>query len=89
MKFNILYSPSQRRGIIFLLIIFISYFIFLFYERNSLENISPIVVVKSEIIETLEFEKPIIIPGHFPSLCHNKIGEYQFLITMITKTIDF
>ena len=62
MKFNILYSPSQRRGIIFLLIIFISYFIFLFYERNSLENISPIVVVESEIIETLEFEKPIIIP---------------------------
>ena len=62
MKFNILYSPSQRRGIIFLLIIFISYFIFLFYERNSLENISPIVVVESERIETLEFEKPIIIP---------------------------
>lgn len=64
MKFNILYSPSQRRGIIFLLIIFISYFIFLFYERNSLENISPIVVVESEIIETLEFEKPIIIPDN-------------------------
>ena len=62
MKFNILYSPSQRRGIIFLLIIFISYFIFLFYERNSLENISPIVVLESERIETLEFEKPIIIP---------------------------
>jgi DNA uptake protein ComE-like DNA-binding protein len=62
MKFNILYSPSQRRGIIFLLIIFISYFIFLFYQRNSLENISPIVVLESERIETLEFEKPIIIP---------------------------
>ena len=62
MKFNILYSPSQRRGIIFLLIIFISYFIFLFYERNSLENISPIVVVESERIKTLEFEKPSIIP---------------------------
>ena len=62
MKFNILYSPSQRRGIIFLLIIFISYFIFLFYERNSLENISPIVVLESERIETLEFENPIIIP---------------------------
>jgi DNA uptake protein ComE-like DNA-binding protein len=62
MKFNILYSPSQRRGIIFLLIIFISYFIFLSFERNSIENISPIVVVESEKIETLKVEKPIIIP---------------------------
>ena len=62
MKFNILYSPSQRRGIIFLLIIFISYFVFLSLERNSIENISPIVVVESEIIETFEFENPFIIP---------------------------
>ena len=62
MKFNLLYSPSQRRGIFFLLVIFISYFVFLFFERNSKENISPIVVVESEIIETLEFEKTIVIP---------------------------
>ena len=62
MKFNLLYSPSQRRGIFFLLVIFISYFVFLFFERNSIENISPIVVVESEIIETLEFEKTIVIP---------------------------
>ena len=62
MKFNLLYSPSQRRGIFFLLIIFISYFVFLFFERNSIENISPIVVVESELIENLEFEKTIVIP---------------------------
>jgi DNA uptake protein ComE-like DNA-binding protein len=62
MKFNLLYSPSQRRGIFFLIIIFISYFIFLFFERNSKENISPILVVESEIIDTLELVKPIIIP---------------------------
>ena len=62
MKFNLLYSPSQRRGIFFLLIIFISYFIFLFFERNSKENISPIVVVESEFENTLELEKPFIIP---------------------------
>ena len=62
MKFNLLYSPSQRRGIFFLLVIFISYFVFLFFERNSKENISPIVVVESEIIETLEFEKTVVIP---------------------------
>ncbi|MDB9990715.1 helix-hairpin-helix domain-containing protein [Flavobacteriales bacterium] len=60
---NLLYSPSQRRGIFFLLIIFISYFIYLFFERNSKENISPIVVVvESESIKTLEIEKPLIIP---------------------------
>ena len=57
-----LYSPSQRRGIFFIIIIFISYFIFLFFERNSKENISPILVVESEIIDTLELVKPIIIP---------------------------
>ena len=62
MKFNLLYSPSQRRGIFFLLIIFISYFIFLFFERNSKEKISPIVVVDSEFENTLELEKPFIIP---------------------------
>ena len=62
MRLNLLYSPSQRRGIFFLLIIFISYFIYLFFERNSKENISPIVVVESESIKTLEIEKPLIIP---------------------------
>ena len=62
MKFNLLYSPSQRRGIFFLLIIFISYFIFLYFERNSRENISPIVVIDSESINALDDEKPIIIP---------------------------
>ena len=62
MKFNLLYSPSQRRGIFFLLIIFISYFVFLFFERNSKENISPIVVVESELIKNLELVKPIVIP---------------------------
>lgn len=62
MKLNLIYSPSQRRGIFFLLIIFISYFIFLFFERNSKEKISPIVVVDSEFERTLELEKPFIIP---------------------------
>ena len=62
MKFNLLYSPSQRRGIFFLLIIFIFYFIFLYFERNSKENISPIVIVDSELVEILEVEKPIVIP---------------------------
>ena len=62
MKLNLIYSPSQRRGIFFLLIIFISYFIFLFFERNAKEKISPIVVVDSEFEKTLEIEKPFIIP---------------------------
>ena len=62
MRLNLLYSPSQRRGIFFLLIIFISYFIFLFFKRNSKENISPIVVVDSELVKTLEVQKPRIIP---------------------------
>ena len=69
MKFNLLYSPSQRRGIFFLLVIFIYYFVFLFFERNSKENISPIVVVDSEIIETLELEKTIVIPQNINPNC--------------------
>jgi DNA uptake protein ComE-like DNA-binding protein len=62
MKLNLLYSPSQRRGIFFLLILFTLYFIFLFFKRNSEENISPFVIIESEVFKTLEVENQIIIP---------------------------
>ena len=62
MKFNLIYSPSQRRGIFFLLLIFVSYFTFLYLKKDFQETISPVKIIKNETATVYSTIKKIIIP---------------------------
>jgi hypothetical protein len=89
MRLNFLYSPYLCRGIFFLLIIFIFYFIFLFFERNSKENISTIVVIESELIKTLDVEKPFIFPkNRNPNFWKRKDWVYLGISNSLIKIIE-
>ena len=62
MKFNLIYSPSQRRGIFFLLLIFVFYFTFLYLKKDFQETISPVKIIKNETATVYSTIKKIIIP---------------------------
>ena len=62
MKFNLIYSPSQRRGVFFLLLIFVSYFSFLYFKKKFQETISPITIVENQISPLHSKIREIIIP---------------------------
>ena len=50
MKNNLSYSPSQRKGIIFMFFIICGYFIYLFYVQSYNSELSPIEVTDSSLI---------------------------------------
>ena len=62
MKFNLIYSPSQRRGVFFLLLIFVSYFSFLYLKKQFQETISPVTIVENQISPVHATIREIIIP---------------------------
>ena len=64
MKFNLIYSPSQRRGVFFLLLIFVCYFTFLYLKKHLQENISPVIIVENQISPVHSSIRKIIIPNN-------------------------
>lgn len=57
MKNNLSYSPSQRRGIIFMFLIIGGYFIYLFYVQSYNSELSPIEVTDSSSISKEEIKE--------------------------------
>ncbi|MFL2580198.1 MAG: hypothetical protein ACJ0QQ_09060 [Parvicellaceae bacterium] len=65
MKNNLSYSPSQRRGIIFMFLIIGGYFIYLFLIQSYNSELSPIEVIDSssiskEEIKEFKIQTPVI-----------------------------